>query len=375
MMRLAILSVLALGLAGGVAHAYPQYQLRSDQTCTSCHLSPAGGNLLNENGLIAAETHSQFGTAPEFFYGKIPTPEWLVFGGDLRGSAGYIQTPERVLAAFPMQAELYGSATLKNFSLHATFGNRPAQFGNETKTRVWSREHYLMWQQNAGGSEGLYARVGRFMPVFGLRIAEHPSYIRRFGGTSLYTDTYGVAVEYVSARWEAHATGFIEDPLIDTVDHSRGGAAYAEVRVTPTLAVGAEGMFQRTDDDKKIRGGVTGKLYLECPDVLLLTELQFVNQLIDRTTSNPDGGAPVQLVGYLGASKNLTPSILMDIGIGHYDSNIRVKHLDRNSLDLNLHWFTSSHVELVLNARYEMLAFGKGGRSGAYTLMQLHYRL
>ena len=39
-----------------VAHAYPQFQLIKDQTCSSCHLSPAGGGLLSENGMATAES-------------------------------------------------------------------------------------------------------------------------------------------------------------------------------------------------------------------------------------------------------------------------------------------------------------------------------
>ncbi len=154
----------------GTADAYPQFQLAYDQTCTGCHLSPAGGNLLNENGLATAESMSQLGTAPEFFYGKLGTPDWLTLGGDLRGSAGYIQAPEKVLAAVPMQIELSGAATFGNVSLHANFGPRPSQFGNRAATSVWSREHYVMWRQEEGSSEGVFARAGRFMPVFGLRL-------------------------------------------------------------------------------------------------------------------------------------------------------------------------------------------------------------
>ena len=35
----------------------------------------------------------------------------------------------------------------------------------------------------------------------------------------------------------------------------------------------------------------------------------------------------------------------------------------------------TSHLELVLNARFEMIAFGAGGPSAGYSLLQLHYRL
>ncbi|HEY5936331.1 MAG TPA: hypothetical protein VIU61_16885, partial [Kofleriaceae bacterium] len=134
-MKPAVVVAVLVALAG-VAEAYPQFQLARDQTCTSCHLSPAGGNLLNENGLLVSEAMSQFGTAPEFMYGKIPTPAWLTLGGDLRGATGYLQTPEKVLAAFPMQIELYAALTFGNFSIHANFGPRPATVGNESATRV-----------------------------------------------------------------------------------------------------------------------------------------------------------------------------------------------------------------------------------------------
>lgn len=351
------------------AAAYPQYQLARDATCTGCHISPAGGNMLNENGMLVAEGKSQLGTAPEFFYGKLPLPDWLQLGGDVRGAAGYLQTPERVVAAFPMQLELYARAAFGAFSLHATGGSRPAQFGNEGATRAWSREHYLMWQQKPGESTGVYVRAGRFMPVFGLRWAEHPMYTRRFGGTQLYGESYGLHVAYVDPKFEAHVTGFIEDPLLDAVEHVSGGAVYTELRLGEHAAIGAEGMVEIGDDDKKYRGGLTGKLYLPGPALLLQAEGQFINQRIDPI------GAPNQLLGHVMVSRMLGEFVMLDVGIGHFDSNIRIKNLDRDCIDLNLHWFTTSHVELVLNARYELIGLGDGGDAGAYAIAQLHYRL
>lgn len=371
-------AALVLGIVAalaGHADAYPQYQLSYDQTCTGCHISPSGGGLLNENGLGVAETMSQLGQAPKFFYGKVPTPDWLTLGGDLRGAAGYMQTPEKVLAAFPMQADLYAAAQFSNVTLYATAGYRPAQFGNRAATTVWSREHYLMWQQNPGEASGLFVRAGRFMPVFGLRFAEHPIYTRRFGGTPLYAETYGVHVAQIDPRFEVHATGYFEDPLISTVDHNTGGAIYGEYRLTEQTQVGGGFKYGQTEDDKHYRYVVTAKQYIPAARLLLQTELQFVNQVIDRTPTNPDGGAPLQLVGYLMGTVMLTDFLMLDVGFGHFDSNIRIRDLDRDSVDLNLHYFLTSHLELVLNSRFEMLAFGGGGPSGGYSLLQLHYRL
>ena len=368
-----------LVLLSATAYAYPQFQLVRDQTCTACHLSPAGGNLLNENGLATSEAMSWKGTAPEFMYGKISLPSWLTLGGDFRGATGYLKTPENALATFPMQVELYGAATFaKNFSLHTNLGFRPSTVGNEGPTHVWAREHYFMWTQKPGENEGLYVRLGRFMPVIGLRLAEHTVYTRRYGGTALWSETYGAAVEYVTEKVEAHVTGFIKDPLIDSVEHYSGGAAYAEMRSSKTVALGAEGMVEVSKDDKRYRGGLTAKLYLPAADLLLQGEAQIVNQVID----SPDmRGAPISFVSYLMASRMVGEFVLVDLAFGHYDPSMHINSThkgvaqdERTCVDLNVHMFATSHAELVLNTRYESIGFGKGGDPGAYAIAQLHYR-
>jgi hypothetical protein len=224
-----------------------------------------------------------------------------------------------------------------------------------------------MWAQDP--QEGLFVRVGRFMPVFGLRLAEHVDYTRRFGGMPLYGETYAAAIEYVTPKYEAHVTGFVRDPLIDPVVHDDGAAAYGEVRISPKTQVGVEGMVQVSPDDKHFRGGVTAKQYLEPAKLLLSAEVQFVNQQING------GGAPNQIVGYLMGSYFATDAILFDLGLGYFNENLRISRLDRECADGNLHFFATSHLEAVLNTRIEMFAFGKGALTGGWALFQLHYRL
>jgi hypothetical protein len=65
-MRALVISIALIAALAGRAHAYPQFQMSRDQTCTSCHLAPSGGGLLNENGLNLSESFSQYGTKPEF---------------------------------------------------------------------------------------------------------------------------------------------------------------------------------------------------------------------------------------------------------------------------------------------------------------------
>lgn len=375
-----------IGIALGVAllvvnapraAAYPQYQLSRDQTCTSCHVSPAGGGLLTENGYNVAEAASQFGTPPEFMYGKVPQPTWLALGGDLRGATGYVHTPDGAFTLFPMQADLYVHLAYNAFSLQLTGGARPATwvFGNGTPAvidRFWSREHYVMWQQQEGTGQGLFVRAGRFMPVFGLRFAEHPDYNRQYGGTPLYADTYAAAVEYIMPTWEAHLTGFIEDPLIDAPLHDNGAAAYSEFRLNERTAVGGEAMVTASDGLAKFRIGATGKLYLPGTELLLQGELQFVHQQVTGGT-----GAPNKLVGYVMASRPFGKALLLDVGLGHYDENLAIRGVDRDAIDVNLHWFVTSHFELVLQNRLEGIGVAQstGGPTSGWSLLHGHYRL
>jgi hypothetical protein len=365
----ALFAAAALAIPGGSVHAYPQLMNR-EQTCTGCHISPAGGGALNENGNSVAESISQWGTPAEFFYGKIPAPSWLTLSGDVRLASGYVQTPEKLLAAFPMQIEAAANAAFgSGVSLRVVAGSRTSEIGNESATFAWSREHYVMWQQKPGENTGLYLRVGRFMPVFGLRLVEHPTYIRRFGGTPLYGETYGLAAEYIDPKFEVHATGFIKDPFLDTPEHNNGGALVGEYRLDERVSVGAEGMYTRSDDDQKFRIGALARVYLEAPAVLLSFEGQFMNQLIEPR------GAPKQIIAYLLASRFVTPAVMLDLGLGFFDENVQITQLHREAIDLNVHWFAISHVEALFTGRFETLAFGSAGPNAGYALVQLHYRL
>lgn len=362
------LVALAIIFASARAYAYPQFELSKDQSCSGCHISPSGGGLLSENGMVVAESISQFGTAPEFMYGRLKTPEWLALGGDFRGASGYLQTPQRYLVGFPMQAELYGKGTFGPISVHVNVGARPAEYGNEAATRVWSREHYVRWEQNPSAHDGIRARVGRFMPVFGLRLAEHPAYTRRFGGTPLYSDTYAAELSFMNEQIEAYVTGFVEDPLIDPVRLGNGASAFAQYRVAQNTMIGGGGMIEIADWQKKYRGTLVAKQYLPGPDVILQGEIQLVNPHVDNYGYK-------QIVSYLMASWFGPAGTMVDVGYGHYDENIGLHGLDRDAIDLNIHWFATSHIEAVLNNRIELIGKGDGGPTGAYSLLMAHYRL
>jgi len=364
-MRTLLFVVVAVLAATRIARAYPQYQLSRDATCTGCHLSPSGGGLLDENGLAVADSTAWKPGDPEFLHGVIDPPGWLTLGGDVRGAAGLVDSGVFSPAGYPMQGEVYASAGTHGFTVNATGGLRQPQDGGNALHVLWSREHYVMYQH-----EAVFVRAGRFMPVFGLRLAEHIAYTQRYGGQPLYGEAYGLAAEYVTRPFEIHATGFIHDGIASAVEHGDGAALYAEARLGEHAAVGVEGKYSSSDDQHLTYGGVTGKVHLPGPDILL----QGDGEEIRRKIVAGAGDISIQLAGYLLATHPLPSGLLLDVGVGHYTQDTRTAGLYRDCVDANLHWFQTSHLEWLVTTRLELLNKGSG-TNGGYALLQLHYRL
>jgi hypothetical protein len=374
-------AALVLTGAAGTAAAYPQFTLSQAQTCAACHESPAGGGLLTDMGRFTAEDLASHGGDPELMWGAFELPEWLALGGDMRSALGasFVTADSDVEGseasiwplAFPMQVDFYARAQTRGFSANGIVGLRGSRtLAGDPLSFIVSREHYLMWKQE-DGANGFYARAGRFMPIVGLRLAEHTFYPRRYGPNGLYTEAYGVSAGWLSGGFEAHVTGFIHDPFRDPQEKGDGAALYAEKRFGTRAAVGVTGRYAQSDDDTRIVGGLTGKLYFDGPGLLLQAEGLVTQQSFDGL----DDADRTQLIGQLLATYFVTHGWFLDLGLGHYDEDIAIAGLDRNSVDVNLHYFPWSHLEFVATTRLQVIDFTSGGRSSGYGLLQIHYRL
>ncbi|HTR56210.1 MAG TPA: hypothetical protein VMJ10_36300 [Kofleriaceae bacterium] len=361
----AVVIAAALVVATRAARAYPQFQLSKDQTCTACHIDPAGGLLLNENGLSTAQSIATYDVPPEAAHGALVGPSWLEAGAELRAGAGFVDSGRGPGGgAYPMQADGEVALHGHGFTLMGTFGPQMASSASDI---IASREHWLMWQPDASSTDGLYIRVGRFLPVFGLRLAEHDVYTRQYGPTPLYGEAYGAAVEYIEPGWEVHATGFVHDPIQDSVQKGDGGALYGEARMTKALSLGLEGFYATSDVDARWYGGATAKYWIA--PVLFEAEVIAIRQSFDA------GSARDQLASYLVGSWFVHDGWMVDIGVGQFDEDLHVAKVDLECLDANVHWFLTSHWELLETNRVQTIALGTGGATSGFALLQFHYRL
>jgi hypothetical protein len=346
------------------ARAYPQFQLTQDggATCGRCHVSPAGGGLLSDMGQFTAEEMSARGGEPAFLHDVWTPPAWLRLGGDIRlgvggSDAGFGPGP----AIAPMQAEVYAAVGSGAWTGYLSVGVLPDLL----------REHYLMYQPS---TDGLYVRAGRFMPVYGLRLAEHVYATRRWGAAPLGGEVYGLSVGYTGEGYEAHLTGFVHDPLDGklplhgSVEKGDGAALYAEKRLGERAAIGVQARYARSDLEHRTAGGATGKVWLPGPRLLLQAEASMIRQ---RIGSTPIGQLAAQLV----ATRFFGGGVFVDLGLGRGDTDLGLAKNERDAVDLNVHWLGTSHLELVLSSRFAMVGLGDGGASTWYSLLQLHYRL
>jgi hypothetical protein len=388
-------AAMAIGVIGfpGMAIAYPQWQFSSGSTrCAQCHFNPAGGGLINNYGRDAVgEDLSSAEGSGAFLHGAVELPGWLALGGDFRGAflshdAGNAEGPRNVF--FPMQADLMARARFQSaFSVTATVGYRGQARGDDlgevfdgarpaVASRFISREHYAMWRPKP---LGLYARAGRFFAPFGLRLAEHTTYVRRDLGYNLQDETYNLSGGMVQEEWEAHVTAFLPD-LTGVGSQERGLAAMGEYRFHQIAAAGvsvrgASEMqslaLNSATDARRLTGGLFGKYYLAPAKTLIMAELDLTNVTTTSLTVGQSFSSN-RMTGYLGATlfpvRGWWASMYFEVS----QTDIKVKGTATTAVNGQLNWFPYPHLEMIILGRVQA---PHGTESAKSLLIQLHYFL
>ena len=368
-------------LAPAVAHAYPQWQLSSGAVrCNQCHYAPGGGGLVTTYARDAVSTElSTFEGNGAFLHGVLELPSRLALGGDLRGAfvthdANEITGSRQAL--FPMQADLNGRVVLwGGLSFAATAGLRGQQRANQEfvpfqnyqpiyTSRLVSREHFLMWQPSP---QGLYARAGRFFAPFGLRMAEHTTYVRRDLGFNQLEESYNLSGGYVTTPWELHVTAFAPDFLRHIGGTQAGVAAYYERRLLgDTAAVAAQTRVAFGGGARRMIGGGVAKYYVPLLRTLVLAEGNLVHWTLD------EGLARNQFVGAGGVAVLPARGLIVTLLAERNQEDLAVRSAVWNAGTALVNWFPYPHVELQMMGRLQF----PGGADATKTLfVQLHYFL
>jgi hypothetical protein len=376
-------AIVVLTATSAPALGYPQWQFSSGAArCNQCHYSPAGGGLITSYGRDAdGDELSTFRGNGALLHGVAVPPPWLALGGDFRGAtvASAVQDPAGpTYAVFPMQADL--EARIGSFwgvSFYATGGFRgqvrtpdnPVPLQNYQpidSSRLISREHYIMWQPEVLGP---YVRAGRFFAPFGLRFAEHVTYVRRDLGFNLLQESYNLSAGFVVADSELHVTAFAPDFVRHIGSDEKGVLAYYEHRMlndTGALAVQSKLAFD-PGITRLIFGGV-GKLFVERANVLFLGEVDAVRLMFDAGPL----GSRTQVVAAAGLAVLPVRGIVLTLLGERNQTDLEVRDSALTAGTLLLNWFPYAHTEVEVMGR---LQSPSGGDMSKTLLAQLHYFL
>lgn len=364
------LAVVAALFAARTAAAYPEFQFSTGASrCAECHFSPVGGGLINDYGRDeAASTISEAGDG-RFLHGLVELPAWLALGGDVRIAAlGKHVRGGTEAAVFPMQADLYARVGTDRWSALATFGiletiRRPQPLLD----RIGSREHFVMYEE---ASKAWYARAGRFLPVFGLRMPDHTAYVRRYTGLHSLEERYAVGGGRVEGRWEVHATVMTPLELHPQVGRPGWGAAVLAERrnAEDTGSWAAHAKGQHVDGGIDGWLGASYKRWIEAHQLWLAAEVDLGAVVI--------AGAPAigRAVAYGAVHYRPAKRWGAALGAHLFDADLRLADNERIAIEARGSWFPRAHVELAALIRGSVTA-RELGRGDALGFLQLHYYL
>jgi hypothetical protein len=383
MTRAALAGLIAIAASlsfSGTASAYPQWQFSSGTSrCSQCHYSPAGGGLINGYGRDASgEELSTWEGDGSFFHGTMDLPSSLAVGFDGRYSILAQNAGEArgyTVANFPMQADAYARLSLGDtLSVYASLGYRGQARSLDEPTgtgaaipiasRFISREHYLMWRPAA---MGIYARIGRFFAPFGLRLAEHYSYVRRDTGFNLLEESYNLSLGYLQSAYEIHVTAFMPDLVRNVGGNELGAAALLERRVGDASALGLQARYGQSDDLARFIGGIFIKTYLESTRALIQTEMSLIHSEATEGDGATDG-----FVAYAGISFFPTRGLWVTPFAERRQTSIAVRDTATDAGGVQINWFPYPHFELTWMGRFQIPA---GDATALTSMFFLHYYL
>ncbi len=241
------LFVLAFSLLGCVqdAAALPRYSARYGQSCHLCHYNPTGGGM---RSLYA----SQYILPAEMTITRLPEEETvqlspqiappLVVGLDMRTILHEGEGEKGQSSVFGMQADVYLAFQMSaRFSAHLDLG--------QSRTQEYFGMAYLL-----PGSG--YFKVGRFLPDFGWRFADHQTAVRRYllfpDGTDFPASLIDSGIEVGLFPWRLDLTASLQGGSGGNGESYTGRAAWRHSLGPVNLALGGS-YLRRADVDVQRR--------------------------------------------------------------------------------------------------------------------------
>lgn len=372
MKRAAAGLLLLLGITS-TAVAEPIFLSRQYARCTTCHYSPSGGGALTPYGrALSREELSTFGAGGgaaepgrehEFLFGLLgDATDPVALAIDLRPAhldveSGSFESERNFL----MNADLTAAVRSGAWTVLAEVGRQPR--GDDV--RIASFEHWASWTSE----RGLGVRAGRFLPAYGVKLADHTTFTRATLGLDNDDQLYAAELSFTGSRHLVQVSlgPGPADALFDDDDGRRAFTASGrwQIDVRPRTVVVASGLL-RAASDRESRSGATGLAAGFAP----FSRLTLWTQADVRFRDDAAGPRAYTVLGdaafeaWRGVWLRFTPQLRTEFG----DSSAGTRRL---ALGLNL--LPRTHWNVILNWYHDRNR--SSGRTTKTLLAQLHLYL
>jgi hypothetical protein len=336
--------------------ALPNFAMEYGQSCSMCHVDPAGGGARNLYGSqIFART--MLPTSPDGFEElQNVNPQinkWVTLGADFRILHSDVENSPVNLDQI-MEGSIYLTAQLHpKYTLNISKG--------------WNIDYQAFGLAQILPLDG-YLKVGRFLPNFGLRFDDHTLYTRDgLFGFPTYSDV-GVEFGFRRRKWEFSAA--VSNGTSLTANDNK---AYAFTART-VYGLKLHGM------DVMIGGSAYGDEYIggdneqfwygpfygfHIGQLTFLGEVDFTRDLpasiaSGSPTDNPTGVVSSQLLYY-----EMFRGFWLRGGYDFQDYDIDWKTGSRERYTAGAEWFPYGFLELLLNFRLQRTTNASGVTSDA----------
>ncbi|HEY3251857.1 MAG TPA: hypothetical protein VGK25_12165, partial [Ignavibacteria bacterium] len=179
-----VLSLFLLSIISSGSYSYPKFAALYGEKCSNCHVNPTGGGMRKPGAMKFARKTLFFRFLKQANAStniETQISQGISVGGDMRMLFVDNQVGENLPhfnSFFQMQGDLYLNAEVNDYisvmiapGLYIPGNNIP---NNPLATK------YEIYGLISGIPAGIYLKVGRFIPNFGIKLPEHRAYNRQF---------------------------------------------------------------------------------------------------------------------------------------------------------------------------------------------------
>jgi len=341
---LALAAVVATGLmTAASAAAEPRFAVREGVQCAHCHVNRTGGGMRTAYGTVFAQTN-----LPTVRLQGVLDPR---LGESFRAGANIRLANKTVLAAkAALGDKVYTSRTRNGFEMSEAnvylqadlVPDRLIAYVDETigPEGATNREAFLLLDH-----EGFYAKAGRFMLPFGLRLQDDIAFIRDQTGFTYANQDLGVEV------------GVVKGALLAALSLSNGSLADSDTNLPKQVTgrvewlwsfgrVGASAAYNDSSgDDHRFSLLTAGAhLGLRLGRLILLGELDWIRGFDDQ-------GGYQQWALYSAASFEAWRGLYLRATFEAFDPLRSLPNNERDRFVLSVSWFAVQMLELRASYR------------------------